>query len=243
MSILVDSSTPSWHLKLNRSEEHFRDLELEVARYAYRKPFVTEAVKPDRKRGRFAFRIRFIEQPDPSILLILGDTLHNARSALDHLATGLVPARRRDKACFPVQLRDLWEINVNGDFEVADAEAREAFERCVREMDPEAVARIIEMQPFRYGAEAPTEAMGILVRLENADKHRKFPTLAVGLQDPDVVIRARGQMVAMQATGFRHDGTEIANFDWPVFDPPIQVDEVPVETPRLVCASVVAICD
>jgi len=59
-----------------------------------------------------------------------------------------------------VHLNDLWALNDGGELILSDQEARESLERCVREMEPEALARILEMRPFRYGENAPSNDRG-----------------------------------------------------------------------------------
>lgn len=221
--------TDSWWLKLARAEKHLNDLEIEIACYAHDRPYRIEQTTSKGNRGQFSYAIRFTSEPDPRMRLILGDAIHNARSSLDHLAAAMVPSSRRDKASYPILMRDLWAVDEAGEFVIPDDEARASFERAVRGMVPEAVALLLEMQPFRIGVNAPQDALGILSRFENADKHRNLSTLEPGIQDGVAVISARGRYGAQPAPGFRHDTAEIANFNWPDFDPPLTDSEAAVE--------------
>src|ERR1700684_819688 len=46
--------------------------------------------------------LRFTHQPDENLPIIVGDVIHNVRSALDHMAVAMVPNDRRRKAGFPI---------------------------------------------------------------------------------------------------------------------------------------------
>jgi hypothetical protein len=94
-------------LKLERAEHHVRNLEQTTRAFRESKPYSIGA-KPH-KEPRMKHTTLFVERLDPipdDIPLIVGDAVHNLRSALDHLAWQLVLANgekpTRD-TYFPIQ--------------------------------------------------------------------------------------------------------------------------------------------
>ena len=184
----------SWWLKVKRAQKHMVDINREVRRYAELQPYEFIRIRePDRNR-RIQYRTRITQQPNPMLSLMIGDFVHNLRSALDHIIVACVPKRYRSNATgYPVAYQDLFAKEANGDFVVKDAEARENFERAIRGLDPRARAFVILAQPYQWGAaEADSEILGIISRLDNADKHRKIATLTGGLTNLVADIRERG---------------------------------------------------
>ncbi len=173
-----------WWLKYQRAEKHMVDINEEAGRYAESHPYNFTRIRlPDSKkqiRGRF----RITEQPDPMIAVMLGDFVHNLRSALDYVVVASVPRQRRKSASFPVLFQDIFARDKNGDFVVNDASQRESFETATEGLHPKARALIIMPQPYQHGAaDAHSSILGIISRLENADKHRQLSTIGCGGQD------------------------------------------------------------
>jgi hypothetical protein len=174
---------PSWWLKIDRAKQHFREFELEAKRYSDRRSYRAERVgyrKNNRQHWRYVLRIT--EQPPRTLSPILGDAFHNLRSALDHIAAALVPSERRSHSQFPILTVDLWALNEVGEFVVTDDQPRERFERCVRGMPPEAIAKLLELQPYaRYPDRPEGFPISLIQRFDNADKHSRLIAFASGL--------------------------------------------------------------
>lgn len=102
LATTVDELLASPLMKLMWAREHERRLRAEVASYFARAPFeMVGHYNPNTGETRFTAEER-IPIPD-TLRLIAGDALHNARSALDHLAWGLVGdvAQRPRRVQFP----------------------------------------------------------------------------------------------------------------------------------------------
>jgi hypothetical protein len=181
-----------WWLKFQRAEKHMVDINEEARRYAESHPYnVTRIRLPDSKkqlRGRF----HITEQPDPMIAVMLGDFVHNLRSALDYVVVASVPKQRRKSASFPVLFQDIFARHENGDFMVHDASQRESFETAIKGLHPKARAFIISVQPYNVGDIAHLITLGLITRLENADKHRQLITIGCGGKDCTLDFTARG---------------------------------------------------
>ncbi len=175
----------SWWLKLERAVEHMVDLEREVSAYVDGKPFEFERVpKPMMDRDIY-YRLRFTSQPDPRISIILGDSIHNLRSAIDHVFVACLPPKRRSKlVSFPCAYADPWARDAEGQFMVDDPKIRDDFESTCRGLDKRARAIVESAQPYQAGAKTDAWVLGLVNRLDNADKHRRLNVLSTGVRDP-----------------------------------------------------------
>lgn len=218
--------TDSWWLKFQRAEKHMVDINQEAVRYAERHPYQFTRIRlPDRKkeiRGRF----HITEQPDPLIAVMFGDFVHNLRSALDYVVVACVPKQRRKSAGFPILLEDIWARGKDGNLMVEYANRREGFETAINGLHPDARAFIISMQPYRFGDLSDQIILGIISRLENADKHRQLITISRGGQNFTLNFTVRGlpepikfHQVLATGTQFLKDDTVIP-FNLPPSFPP-----------------------
>ena len=136
--------TDSWWLKFRRAQKHMVDVRTEARRYAESRPYEFTRIRQPDSQLSIRFRLRITEQPDPVLALILGDFVHNLRSALDHVIVASVPKRHRSNATrFPIAYVDLFAKNADGEFVVNDAEARANFERSIKGRDPSARTLVI----------------------------------------------------------------------------------------------------
>ena len=204
----------SWTLKLDRAEEHLKEFEGEISKYAGRHPYMAEPIPktkshPDVRHSR----LRFVQQPDRMTAVILGDVIHNMRSSLDHLRCGLVPSTRRNKLLyFPIETVDIWEKDELGAYVVADDEARKGYCSAVKGMAPGAQAIIESAQPYKMGDKAASHPFALLNSLDNADKHRHLVVLATALSDITMTISAKGYIAERRLPGVAKDGAPLPPF-------------------------------
>jgi hypothetical protein len=219
----------SWYLKLDRAEYHLNDLYTEIGRFIDDKPYDIVRVPECRKHPdcwRYILRTRAV---DPSCALILGDAVHNMRSALDHLAVALSGHRQ---ASFPILTDDIEQPRTK-----KDREARTRFNRAVEGMPPEAVATIKTFQPYheRTEIERRTQGLAVISYIDNADKHRSLTLVSTGLVGASSTTSARGRVLYQTGTypaeAFIADGAEVAHWGWVATDePPLEESEVHMET-------------
>jgi hypothetical protein len=176
--------------KLTRAQEHADALHAQVEAYFEQvpKPYETR-MDLDQETGEFAMWITVREEPNPHWGVVIGDFLHNVRSALDHLMAALVTAEGN-----PVTHRTQFPIFTE----------RMAFEaRAAPMMDgASAAARAVieELQPFQvsHPDEHPLE---ILRRLSNTDKHRLlFAVIALPKEVESTITKAVGTQVEIHET-------------------------------------------
>ena len=182
--------------------------------YENSRPYVAERVEqPKGQRHIWRYVLRVTEQPDPKLAVLIGDFVHNMRSALDHIAVALAPPDRWKSAGFPIQFEDIWETCSHGLYVNKDEQARKRFSSLTEGMPAGAIALIKRLQPYSNAPEdVLAHPIGVLSRLENADKHRNLIALGSGVEDGTTIVTARGQTLEQDAFGFRHNGAEVAKF-------------------------------
>jgi hypothetical protein len=165
--------------KVNRAREHGEALEREIAFWQEANPVPFEA-KYEAESGYHVSRITAL--PEVPVLrwgILIGDVLHNLRSALDHLAWALSNWGGRtpsdpEGVKFPIV--DSPERFLSG-----------VAARATSQMDPAHVARIETMQPYHgQGGMGPDSWTGPWIHplafvrnLNNDDKHRVVTALPV----------------------------------------------------------------
>lgn len=162
--------------KIERAHEHLEVLEQEIREFLESKPYRAtreeNAQVPD--YILYAFRL---EKPAPRRLgLIVGDVVHNLRSALDQLAWQLARCTTETpfhRTAFPI-------------FKERTAATRKLFHQMLRDVPPKAREIIEEMQPYHRGDTAEIDPLWILDKLWNIDKHRVILPLPFRMTLPPV---------------------------------------------------------
>jgi len=147
-------------VKVRRAHAHYADLVSAVHSYLATKPY---AISTRRDTGKGLIYFVSSIQPTPTnISAILGDTIHNLRSALDHLAYQLVfvGAGRlpSSKAYFPIADNAAKYVEQRG--------------RQINGATPQAISMIDALEPYRGG----NDTLWKLHKLDNVDKHRVLIT-------------------------------------------------------------------
>lgn len=207
----------SWGLKLDRADSHIRQLDDEIAKYIDRDPYsVIRSESCDLHPACWRFVLRIEEQPDPRLAVMLGDAVHNMRSALDHIAVAIAPESKRREASFPI---------------FVDRRDRQ-FDRRTAGMSPRAVTIIRRYQPYRQRTafRRRMHALAVLAAMNNADKHSSLVVVGTGLSQVTSEVTARGHIMKQshEANRVVQDGGEVAHFA--DLDPPLNAPEVSVQT-------------
>ncbi len=152
--------------KIKRAQQHINDLNREVTEFLSRKPFqlrVSEKRDPHR-------RIIYIKakEPIPEIItMILGDAVHNLRSAIDQLAWGIVgsKAKKPRQVGFPF-------------VETAEALSSAIATRQMNVAPEKVIEEIHLLQPYPSG----NKYLHAVKSLDETDKHRNILIVATGLE-------------------------------------------------------------
>lgn len=214
------TSKASWWLKVKRAQKHMIEIRREALRYIETSPYEFVRVRQPDGKNRVRYRVRITEQPDPMLALIIGDFIHNLRSALDHMVVACTPRKERSNATsFPCVYEDIFAKDSSGQFVIKNNESRDNFMRAIKGMDRIAQALVVTQQPFNAGDQAHRVILGLINRLDNADKHRQLTTVGGGLENISAQFFVNGTYIASETPSFNpgqflKDGTII---DW---DPP-----------------------
>lgn len=172
---MAEASLMGVRLKIDRAKHHLSNLCSAINAFNNSEregDFVM--VYPDFERNCFDFEIGEVRGADPTWPAIIGDIVHNLRSALDHLACQLVMLNGKSVDCckssktsFPVCLTPESFLNTS--------------RRIAPLISPDALALIEQLQPY-MAANSPTanpsqreprfSNLWILSELDIIDKHR-----------------------------------------------------------------------
>lgn len=197
--------------------------------YAKRRPYEIVRVAPSKKQPkRWRYRITF-DEADPMIVAMIGDFVHNLRSALDHLVVACSKPKDRKSASFPIEVHDIWERTARGKFIRGDDERRAHFQRAIKGLGPQTTAIVLGAQPYQSDTPA-THIIGVLSRLENADKHRKIIAIGTNLRGATLSVFIRDQLYKTYMIGHRdffYNNAQVLSFD--VANPRLGESDVRVE--------------
>jgi hypothetical protein len=214
-------SRPSWWLKLDRADHHLEEVDRYLTDYEGKDVYRARRV-PDAHGDESIWRyvLEITEGPDERLPLAIGDAIHNMRTALDHILAAMRSRKHRYAEGFPILTEDPWE----GQLTKAKAYSRARFSKAVVGLDAKAVAAIKLLQPYLdkvEGRNPDHNALRVISRLDNADKHRE-PIIAVpGIMNAETMVTARAEQITqaqppprMGYPAFIEDGAEVAHFRW-----------------------------
>ncbi len=184
----------SWWLKVKRAQKHMVDIERAAKRYASRHPYELTRIQYADHNRKVGYRVRITEQPDPMIAIMLGDFVHNLRSALDHIVVACVPKNRRRSAGFPIVLDPIWDKDTKGEFALKDDKARKRFVSAIEGLPEDALAIVERVQPYHSARGPYRDPIGIISRLENADKHRYLILVGGGVKNLVITATIRNKL-------------------------------------------------
>jgi hypothetical protein len=151
----------SARIKIQRAKDHIAYLRREMDAWLGRKPYYLVS-ETDAKAGKIVVKIRVREQIPDQFSAVIGDIIHNFRSALDHLAWALVLVNKgmpSERTQFPI----------NKDRKSLEA----ALPRCLAGASSKAIEAVKKLQPHKGGYGAPgNEILWAIHDLDRIDKHR-----------------------------------------------------------------------
>jgi hypothetical protein len=230
--------TVPWNveLKFDRAAKHVEELRAECAAFLATEPHsYTRTVEGGTREDAgpvHVFRWERFEKPPRELGLVAGDAVHNARSALDHLAVhidarGAALAGKKEyteederKVQFPI------------------TSSRSEFDRRAKRdlpcAHPDAIKVVEAFQPYNVSTKPDLAQILILSELDNLDKHRTLAPIgfsiayAVG-RWPEAVFPAFefAKFADPNATAdYGEPGSEILRFSFP---DEYAVDQIPCQ--------------
>ncbi len=207
-------------LKMRRGQEHFDALQASIGDFVGRDPY--EIVRGfDAEANQHVVRVKVREWPSLEWSPMIGDVVHNMRSALDHLAWQLVIKNGRAPSggnLFPIFTKDPFDPAAHateGEFRTA----RRRWKERVRGMDPEDVEILRGLQPYQGADDPELYPLAALNRLSNWDKHRELHLATSAFVGPLFYLKEASRDVAIQPVNVRprgdvfEDGAEVARFE------------------------------
>lgn len=190
------------HEKLVRAEAHFETLYAECRAFIEREPQPWGISIPyyDADSDWYVCLAIINEPAPPRLGVILGDVIHNARSALDHLvwqlviANGETPRSGSHGNTWPMLSRgDKWSGALAG---------------TVKGMNPKQQALVELAQPYKAGRRAKATSPAIIQALSNTDKHQLVHVTRARMIDPGdaVTFRIRNGPGTIVRSQVRHGG-------------------------------------
>jgi len=186
------TATPSHRLKLARAEEHLLDLKgLLGPEVGERKTYpTTEVFETYEGKSGWCYRITTGYQVPERALILAGEFMFNARSALDHLLCALVPAEDKRKAQFPIFTKDPLAVDASG--KPLHRNAAGLWRRHTDGVPQAALAVLHQLQPCARAAHhrkaAEDHVFAILNILQNADKHCQLMMIPDGLRRCQLIV-------------------------------------------------------
>lgn len=203
--------------KLDRAKTHFHALNKSIGAFKRSKTHDFVVTKFDPNTGEKVVHLKILKEPkNPEWGLLLGDMIHNLRSALDHLAWQLVilngeKPRRQNQ--FPIigTESEYWKVPKN--------RSESARDRMLEGVSEPHRTFIDLVQPFNARNDPSGTALAVLSWLSNADKHRVIHAGFVLTEEPSpelfdvTTMHPEGAVVDVSMNwGELKDGAEILRF-------------------------------
>lgn len=219
------TTTPGYERKLLRADVHIDALDEAVQDWLDRGGY-TLVEKTDAQTGYQIICAEIKEPPDPDWPLIIGDAVHNLRSALDHIAFDLTVAYQEDTNPGQPISRDLIR---SSEFPViptvnertgmtGDAEHRfdSAAGSKLAGVHPDARAAIKAAQPYHRGAQSETHELWLVHDLDRVDKHRELIVTAAAAYVQNLTLGGTGFFPYLWIGGGAVEhGTKVAEYAIP----------------------------
>lgn len=219
------TTIPSYRLKMSRAYKHINDVEDLMADINSQGPYtVRESHKPKRKDGQYVYTVELLPlgEAEDVVACVLGDYLHNVRSALDHLAVALNPRSRKGKVYFPISLKPI-SYEEPAKCPHCGRDSGNMWLRSTKGMDRRAVAIIEAMQPCNLPLPGPIRGIQpirennllyVLSQFSNLDKHREALPLEWAVSPTGVTVD--GKPLPVEEGRFVKDGAEVISSPHPV---------------------------
>jgi hypothetical protein len=161
-------------LKIERAKKHISDLDVSIRAFCDSEPY-SLGIKEHPEIAQVALHVRNIEPIPDEIALVIGDAVHNLRSALDHLSWQLVEAgggTPSRSTYFPI-------------CQTAQQYTSAIVQGEINKMRPGAEIVTRAVQPYETG----DDTLWHIHELDRIDKHRLILTVTTVLRDWQLAIQ------------------------------------------------------
>jgi hypothetical protein len=161
--------------RLDRAQYHLTNLQSEIDAWVDEGPLQTwiQTEADDENPKKYLY-CQVLRKPPSHLSLIIGDCLHNLRSALDNLAfelalehtQGPMSKEIEEASAFPIQ-------------HLQTKKSNKRFKDMTEGIDPKAKQAIADLQPYNRGAKFASDSLWQLNELSRRDKHRLPPVASL----------------------------------------------------------------
>lgn len=198
-SMPISSSVPfaGPRLKIERAKRHISELDTAIARFNKRHPYRI-VVEQDADPAYHLFILRIKENIPDTFALILGDAVHNLRSALDLLTCDLISIHAGEAA---IGERETFPFSKGNDVDL-----KSVFKKgLINKISPEALDFIGSLKTYKRGNGNP--ALWGLHDLDIHDKHKLLIPVAKVVKIENMTV-TQGQHVRMLLKNIGFGGAE-----------------------------------
>jgi len=190
---------------LYRALQHIENLKVEVEQWLGGTPYtITSEFDPE--GGENILWINALDHPPDDFSLIIGDCLHNLRSALDSLVYALAIAEKGDPLPEAVAKRVQFPIT-------EDPKAFKDAKRRIKDISQGAQVEIEALQPYNRRSDDYTrDPLWILNALSNIDKHHLTHLTLFALASLGIGGNARFSVGRPWEAAAVRDGTRLFSF-------------------------------
>lgn len=210
MSKRYDAPHPLFgcQLKLDRAYEHIETVDRAIERFVNRNPHESVAkIYAEAREYRVWMKVR--DTPPLWLSTVIGDAVHNLRSALDHLVYELIRANGNTpggSAAYPIFTKDPADPE-------GDKRTRDRWKAMTKGLHADDLAKIESTQPYKGGDAFSWRELLMLNRLSNWDKHNALNLTSSILVDSVFTVRGNADCAIGQietTNGPFEHGTVIA---------------------------------
>lgn len=184
---MTDNQFRDAWLKVERANKHFLDFDIEIRAFNASDPYKIVHER-DPETGYLVVKVRRLKHPPDNLTLIVGDAIHNLRTALDYLACDLALRNGKDtkRVYFPFAKTGQHFLSAT-------------IQRKIRNLSAEDQESIRALEPYVGGKGALLFALHDLDRVE---KHIKFVTIRAAASALSVQPRIADTMRVFQPSPF-----------------------------------------
>ncbi len=200
---------PDYVWKIFSASQHYETINELVAEHIRVGLQTSETVEVENGKTWHVFRWDNVEQPTPRLGLVLGDFIHNIRSALDYVAVALAAdngAENIERIQFPIcDSTATWRDNI-------EQRKPERGPSPVDGIPHDKIALIEKAQPYHAPrAHRAGHPLLQLLRLSNTDKHRELHVGTVNAAAPDIIDYEPSGFYKASRRKFARQGTLVEN--------------------------------
>ena len=208
--------------KIDRAFEHLRVLEREMPAYIEKNsPYALRFSEVDPQTGWCTVTVVPDKPPKPRFGIILGDVVHNLRSALDYIVTALL-----DRSGVTVTTQHSFPIFADAKLYAKKVgTATTALKGGALGGVTDGLGFIEQCQPYHRQGDAYLDPLWHIYRFNNADKHR-LPPFLLALPAGEIKYGFRGNLVEKVETEEVVNWTPDKEFEIARlrFDPPVMTN-------------------